>query len=101
MWNSRCVEHARAHVENSLPALFARCLSPRNFHSVRSGTDGRGEGEGTTYFAESHYVRKNFTNPRCTVVVAVVVVVVGQGFWTGRVIKGMKCTESNYANENL
>lgn len=58
------------------------------------------KGRGTTYFAESHYVRKNFTNPRCTVVVAVVVVV-GQGFWTGRVIKGMKCTESNYANENL
>lgn len=95
-WNSRCVGHARAHVENSLAALFTRCLSPRNFHSVRSGRGGGG-GRGTTYFAESHYVRKNFTNPRCTVVV----VVVGQGFWTGRVIKGMKCTESNYANENL
>lgn len=60
MWNSRCVEHARAHVENSLPALFARCLSPRNFHSVRSGTGGRGEGEGDDVFRRKSLCQEKF-----------------------------------------
>lgn len=44
---------------------------------------------GTTYSAESHYAGKNFANLR------------ERRFRANDVIKGMKCTESNYANENL